>query len=377
MEAHGTVPRVGVRANQLGELGPLLDPTEQCTSIYLDTIFSDATSGTEISARWRAARATLADAGAPEGLLARVDGEVEGAHERGDMLVVLGHGDEAVVVRSLTPGVVGERFAFGVLPQLGPLVEWTQSRVPYLAAVVDRAGADVWAIDDSGEVHDAGAVGMTDEDRHLLHRAQPGGWSQARFQRRVRNRWRANADEVAERLTELADRYHPRALALAGETRALELLEKQLPERVQRLVQGVDGSRAADGNDELGHELARMIDTIVASDTVAVARKLEEELGQHDRGVVGIESTLLALMEARVDTLLVHDVPADERTVWVGTAPNLVALRRSDIDSFDGTPRPARRVDAVIRAAFGTGAAVRVVPALAVLDEGIGAVLRH
>ena len=77
-----------------------------------------------------------------------------------------------------------------------------------------------------------------------------------------------------------------------------------------------------------------------------------------------------------VDTLLVHDDEDDDRSAWFGPEPNHLGLNIADLEAIGVTqPRQARRVGVAVRAALGTGAAVRLVPAATVRD-GLGAILR-
>jgi peptide subunit release factor 1 (eRF1) len=253
-----------------------------------------------------------------------------------------------------------------------------QSREPHVVVVVDHAGADIAVFDRHSGGH-VETVGGGDHSDPELHNTKPGGWSQARYQRRTKGRWRANAGEAAQRLTQIVNELRPRVIGVAGDVRSVQMFVEQLPPTVREQVREIAGTRARDGSDEQHEdEVARLIRTVVAEDTVMLANKLAEELGQADRGVAGAGATLAALCEARVDTLLVHDDRSDERTAWVSHDLGLVSMQPDDLRALGATDlRQARLVDAAVRAALATGAAVRVVPRLAALAEGIGGTLRH
>jgi peptide subunit release factor 1 (eRF1) len=117
--------------------------------------------------------------------------------------------------------------------------------------------------------------------------------------------------------------------------------------------------------------------TVVAEDTVEFLRQFKEERGQRDLAVEGAQATIEALAAARVDTLLIHDDPDDDRTAWFGPEPGMVAQSEKTLSDMGvDQPRRARLVDVAIRAAFSTGAAVRIVPSVGSVDQGIGAILR-
>ena len=91
----------------------------------------------------------------------------------------------------------------------------------------------------------------------------------------------------------------------------------------------------------------------------------------------GTGPTIAALAAARVDTLLIHDDPDDARTAWFGPEPGMVAESAAALaDMGVDRPREARLVDVAIRAAFATGAAVRLIPSVGSVKDGIGAILR-
>jgi hypothetical protein len=377
VESRGTAPAPGVRASDVDGWEVLGAVDGTMTSVYLDTTIRDATSPKEIELRWRAERERLEAAGASEAALRAIDDRIPGAHLRGASVALFARDDGAVVSFDLDVAVGADRSTVGPLPLLGPLVEWLQSHEPYVVAVCDHLGAEIVVVSRHGDDHEE-VVGESDStDRHL-HLSQPGGWSQARFQRRAKGRWRANAGEAADRLVEIVAEAKPRFVAVAGDLRAVQMLREQLPESVRHLLHEVSGTRANDGSEVSHEELGRLIRTVVAEDTVTIAQKLSEELGQRDRGVVGAAATLAALAEARVDVLLVHDDANDARTAWFSADTMMTSVERADVEATGASEvREARLADAAIWHALHTGAAVRMTPTMAVLTDGIGGVLRH
>jgi peptide subunit release factor 1 (eRF1) len=149
------------------------------------------------------------------------------------------------------------------------------------------------------------------------------------------------------------------------------------------VVREADGTRAPGGNDdELVEEVSRLVASVSAEDAVALLGVFKQERGQQDLAVEGVRATLAALAAARVDTLLIHDDPEDSRTAWFSAgatgatagmvAPDARTLRELGIEDIE----EGRLVDVAIRAAFKSGASVRVIPSVHSMAEGIGAVLR-
>lgn len=96
-----------------------------------------------------------------------------------------------------------------------------------------------------------------------------------------------------------------------------------------------------------------------------------------DHGVAGVDDTVTALAEARVDVLVAHDDPDDDRRAYFGPLPSQIARRASTLrDQGVAKPVEARLIDVAVRAALGTGAGVRIVGDDVDLAGGIGGLLR-
>jgi hypothetical protein len=222
-------------------------------------------------------------------------------------------------------------------------------------------------------------VGEEDPHDPELHNTKPGGWSQRRYQARTKRRWRMNAGDAAQRVNELVESLHPRFVAVAGDVRAVSLLLDQLSSTARVLAREIPGTRARDGSDdEHDAALRHLLRSVIDEDDTALREKFLEELGQRDRGATGVRATLDALNAARVDTLLVHDDPADVRNVWFSYNTPMLSITRDELEAV-GADRVAegRLVDAAIRTALLTGASVRMVDDMPELQGGIGAILRH
>ena len=206
-----------------------------------------------------------------------------------------------------------------------------------------------------------------------------GGWSQRRYQQRAENTWEATAGDIAAEVVRLATEVRPRVVLVGGDARTTALVCERLPNDLADLVRELPGSRADDGSAERrNHQVRRWIDTAVAEDTVRVLRAFDRERGQGERAADGPAATLASLREGRVDVLCLHDDPDDQRTAWyLVDDPALVAVDRADLEGLGvGEPREGRLADVAIRAAIGTGAAIRIVPAASPVQDRMGAILR-
>lgn len=296
-------------------------------------------------------------------------------HTGGDVLALVGAGGK-VLLREFLPHVRTDgNWRLGLLPWVTPLLEAEQQQVPYLCVLADRTGADILGSGPDGEIEE---TVKGDRQGPHLERVQAGGWSQRRYQQRAVEAWDENASEVADEVSKLADRIGARLIAIGGDVHAVRLLEGHLPERQKPFVHVLEhGARGAELDEGLlGDELRRLVQTAIASETVAVLDTFKEEKGQADKAADGPARVVEALQMAMVETLLVHDDPSDDRVAWFGPEPLQLAIDKADVEGMGVEfPEQGRLVDVAVRAALGSGARVRIVPA-AVVTSGFGAVLR-
>lgn len=374
MESRGTSPAFAVGADEAPELARLFEREGPFVTVTLPSQPDIDNAAQRSLQQWRPVRDELAEAGAPAGALEAIDALVPEAHLDGPGLVAVADPSGVVVSRPATEVPARPLWYYEPLAAVGPLVTWWQTMLPHVLVVADRTGADITAVSPGGR-SSTDTVG-TDEGPHL-RKVAAGGWSQRRFQERAENNWEDNAKSVAERTASVADYIGARAILVAGDLRALQFLREHLPERLMSLVREIDGGRGADGSTEAFLEDARkQMASVAAEDTVAALGKFREEKGQHDRATDGLPPTIAALNAAAVDILLVHDDPDDRRRGWYSPDGALVALDPATLGDYGvDEPRQGRLVDALIRAAFRTGARVRTVPST-VASDGVGAILR-
>jgi hypothetical protein len=309
----------------------------------------------------------MADAGVPESVLDAVEAWVPDAHKEGQTLAVVAtEADGAHVVDFFPEPPATDTFRWAPLPWAGPILEHRQAGVPHVAVAVDRTGADI-------VLFRPGRDDVTEEVRgdpgDPVTKSNPGGWSQRRYQQRAENTWQENAEDVAEELVRLVQRSSARLVVVTGDVRAVQMLREALPREVDELVHVVDGN--------VDDELVRLVDTVVARDTVVLLEKFKEERGQSDRAADGVQATVTALNQSQVDVLLVHADPTDERTAWFGTDPIPVSLDPSDLKDLGiDSPTEGALVDVLLRAAAGTGAGVRMIPNTPTVTDTVGAILR-
>jgi hypothetical protein len=383
MESSGTTPLGGQSPAAVPDVAAAFEGTAPFVTVYLGTEAAVEQAAQQNELRWKTLRRDLEDAGAPAEVLAAIDPLVPDAHHRGRTLAVVADTAGVRLVRHEPEPPARDAAWVAPLPRVGPLLEWAQTAVPHVVVLADRAGADIIVFTrgaDGTDSIDAPVLSVGEEtgDDPDLRKNNPGGWSQRRYQNRAENLWEANAKAVADQVTSLVDKTGARLVVVAGDVRALQFLRDNLPGPVAELLREVDGSRApGSGLDDIADDVVKLAASVAAEDTVAFLRQFKEERGQGDLAAEGSRATIEALAAARVDTLLIHDDPDDDRTAWFGPEPGMVALEQKTLaDMGADNPQQARLVDVAIRAAFTTGAAVRIVPSAGSVKDGIGAILR-
>lgn len=377
METAGTTNAFAVGADEAPDLARLLEGQGPFVTVELTTDARVDNAAQRSMQHWRNVRNDLEAQGADGPTLDAVEAAVPDLHLNGAGSVVVATQGRVVLTVGLDEAPARDRGTVGPLPRLGRVIAWRQLHQPHLIVLADRSGADLIAVGPHGEGTTQTAGNDNSGDPHL-RKGHPGGWSQRRFQERAENLWEENARAVAERVEEIARILAPVAILVAGDVRAVALLKEHLDDRLAPLVRELDGSRHADsGADAVAEAAWTQVKTVAAEDTVTFLERFREEQGQADRAADGLVPTIEALNAAQVETLLVHDDPEDERSAWFAPDGPLVAPDRATLAGY-GVDQPAegRLVDALVRAAFATGARVRIVPKTVVTD-GVGAILRY
>lgn len=212
-----------------------------------------------------------------------------------------------------------------------------------------------------------------------MHRVKVGGWSQARYQRRVENAQAQHAKEVAEHLVEIVREDRISQIVIAGDSETVPVLMEHLPQEIRRMV--VEGPKIANRASEQ-EIFSATIDTIKEESARTEAEKVDRLLEAYRaRGlaVVGPEATLEALTNGQVDELLLSKLleRTNEEPVMINAiiAPEIP-------DAGGGTesdqPREASLPDLLVTKAAQTSAAITFVEDSTLLESvgGVGAILR-
>jgi len=413
---------------EISRLRSLYDLSGPFVTVYVSTDPVRENAPRLFDLRWHDILADLehqgVDAGARQAL---IDERGDSRYREGGtrVLVAAGEGRSAHVpyARWLPGGSDFDLVAVGPLPHLLPVLDWADRRVPHVVALVDRLGVDLLAYTD-GPLPAEGT--SQDTTRPPWHKARTGGWAQRRYENHVEEHWKLGAKATADLIVRAVRDIGAEVVILAGDPKVLPLVRGELPVDVDIRLVVVQGSRARDGSDD--HLAGRVTEVLaehlagrtagmlaefhqyrcrarslvgVAGGTAPPRRAASPDAeaapgsaGSAASGQVaaeaglpgpvaldaadGLDATVEALRRAQVSHLLLAaGVPAGD-PVWIG--PQVTDLAADPADLAEVTrPIRAGQVDALVRAALGTAAAVHIVPADRPESPtgGVGALLRY
>jgi peptide subunit release factor 1 (eRF1) len=211
-----------------------------------------------------------------------------------------------------------------------------------------------------------------------VHRVKVGGWSQARYQRRVGNAHQEHAKEVMERLVQIVREDQVSHIILAGDSVVIPLLQEQLPPEMASMVEVMKLDIHAAENDVMTATLEQLLE----QEAKTAEEKVDRLMNQYRaRGlaVVGLHETLEALANGQVDELLIsgsldesHPLPEEVEAIFAPEIPDSEGGTESD------EPRQASLPDLLVTKGKQTGATVTFIEDGKLLESagGVGGFLR-
>jgi Bacterial archaeo-eukaryotic release factor family 2 len=356
----------------------LISGTDPLATVYFGLWPSsgDADASEDLLLRWRAISADLRAGGADASTVDEVGRYITALPAYPAELAVFASGGQILLAQPLSGIGPYDRAAFIAPAPVAPLLAWLQRHPPYVQVTIDRAGAEIAAVPHGATAGSTRTVVGPDDE---IERNAPGGWSQPRYHRRAEDSWRHNAAVVADAVRHELHRVHADLLLVAGDVRAVGLLEERLSRSHENLtVRHLPGGRSADGSRHSRWEAAAEArEAFATAQTGRLLALLASASGPGGRAVEGAQTILSALAAGRVDVLFVADDPGDERTAWFGPRPWCAAERPEGADA--GLWRPGRLVDVAIRAALLADAQVRVLDSQQTqgIDGSLAALCRY
>lgn len=364
----------------LAFLNPLYEHPGPWASVYVDTSRHTEDTPHERHLTARALSRELAGQGADEATCGAVREALEELEHSSEPhgRAIFARAGEVVLDPPLARAPLRDSAHWAPLPHTAPLLELAGEDPVCVVAYVDRRGAAFELRTALGRQD----VGTVTGRQHPIHRTSTVDWSERHFQLKVENTWEHNAAEIADALTVCQEETRADLLILVGDDRERRAVHERLPRRLHDLV--VEAPHGT-GSRLLDEDVERLREEHVRQRTV---REVERFLAAREPGdegragaVEGVPALIEAAREHRIYELLIRpDGPDAHRSVWIGEAPDQLAVRRTDLKILgEQHSWPARADDALIRCAVATGAeALSVTPAPEEHTPagGLGALLR-
>ena len=217
-----------------------------------------------------------------------------------------------VIIYSSTPDDVWEVYPLDVMvPSLvsvgsspnTALLAQVMEEYPLMAVVMlDGGDARIYSAEQGRESESAR------ESAELPGRHAQGGWAQARYERHIEFHHAMHLKSVAEKLEGMYQEGPFDRLVIVGAERATKEFEALLPEGLRRRL---IGKLTADFKQESDNEILDRARALREEDErateLALVGRIRELADADGRGTLGIDETLQALTEGRVDTLVVAE----------------------------------------------------------------------
>jgi peptide subunit release factor 1 (eRF1) len=258
-------------------------------------------------------------------------------------------------------------------PHLYHLARLDDEYPRYAALVTDARSARIFVFGLGEKVSDASLKGKK------MHRVKVGGWSQARYQRRVENAQKEHAKEAIDALERIVREEKIQHVVVAGDPAMMAVVQEQFSKQLAEKV--VDVLRLDTKAAE--HEIFNAtLEAIQEQDAATDAEKVKRLFEYYRAGglaVTGPEKTLEALANGQVDELLIsaslERTHAEEEPVEAILAPEVPDAEGS---TETEEPRPVLLADLLVTKAKQTSASVCFIEDANLLAgvDGVGAFLR-
>jgi peptide chain release factor subunit 1 len=272
------------------------------------------------------------------------------------------------------PVPVQNRLVIGERPVVAPLAQVLESYDHHAVVLLDREHVRILSVYlgtllDEIEVHG--------NPIPTPHDVQAGGYSQKRFQRRKDEETKHFFKEFAREVEEFVRRYKPDDLVILGTEENVARFRDFLPEKLLGMVVYTGPMGVDEPAPEVMERLEPHLSAERRRESDEAVGTLRERVQQDYLAVAGVQATLTALQEGKVDTLVM--ARSLERTGVRCVQCGFVFARETPTCQYCGS-KETTEVDAaeeLVRLAETQGAAIEFVDAGSLGElRGVGAMLR-
>ena len=184
-------------------------------------------------------------------------------------------------------------------PHLYHLARLDDEYPRYAALITDANSARIYVF----------GLGQTMDSQEVngkkVQRVKVGGWSQARYQRRVQNAHKDHAKEVIDTLDRLVREENIKHIVLAGDPQMEALIQEQLPKQLADKVADMLKMDVKAPEHEVFEKTLESMRELDAQTDSEKTERLFNEFRRRGLAVVGPDDTLVALANGQVDELLI------------------------------------------------------------------------
>jgi peptide chain release factor subunit 1 len=272
------------------------------------------------------------------------------------------------------PIAVQNRLVISDRPAVGPLAQVLESYDHHGVVLLDRERVRILSVYlgtllDEIEVHG--------KPYPTQHDVQAGGYSQMRFQRRKLEEMKHFFKEFAKEVEEFVRRYKPQDLIILGTDENVGRFREFLPDPLKQMIIFTGPMRVDESTSEILARIEPHIQQERERESHELLKMLRERVQQDYLATAGFQSTLIALQEGKVDTLVIGQ--DQQREGARCSQCGFVFGRSVSKCPYDGaaTNGGVDVVEEVIRLAEEQGADIEFVAAGEVSDlAGVGVLLR-
>jgi peptide chain release factor subunit 1 len=204
-----------------------------------------------------------------------------------------------------TSAPLSDDVSVGARARVAPLARLADFE-PAIVALVDSKTLRVFGLRSS----ELTELGLIDDDPEF-QRVQAGGWSQARYQRRVDERREAFAELAAEAIEENASAEGASIILIAGDDQSINRLREQLPTTIADNVRATLHADIRATAEDMTELCMPELERIREQDAVDACQRLVGAAEGEGLGVASLEEVRAALGLGQVMELLIADQAPD------------------------------------------------------------------
>lgn len=280
---------------------------------------------------------------------------------------------ENIFYEYVLPRKVATALYFEKNLHLTPLAQLLDEYERYLVIVFDKSKARIFSVY-LGEIEKEKVLKQYFPGKHDM-----GGWSQARYQRHIKDHLRRNLKKIKDEIDELEGKKEFKRIILACTPEALSLFQKILSLNLRKKVVGKFRSELFATRGKILAQAAKIEEQIERQKEKGKIAIWQKYLGKGDKSCSGLESVMRATFEKRIFELyLDFDL---KKTGCKCYACGNLSLSKKDICSMCGErmEEVADLIDELVQAVLAQNGEVEFVAGDKELKKlgGVGARLRY